>query len=325
MTGLLFIALLALLLTAVRLRRREQPTESDPRCLFDAAPIATIVLDEHERIVHTNGAMARLLGDEAAALAGRTLAQFVHRDDVPLLRIGLAQLRHDICHDLGTEVRLVRADRTSVAASLHAAVLGDGLERLTLVQLLDMTERKRAEAQLRELADHDALTGVLNRRCFTRELERHISHARRYGAEGAVLVLDADHFKQVNDTAGHGAGDRLLVQVAEALRTRLRGTDVIARLGGDEFAILLPRADRTAAEAVARSLVGTVREDAHLDGTSAPVTISVGVAMVDAATPATPEVIVAAADGAMYRAKHAGGDTYAFADALDRPSAALAA
>lgn len=324
MTGPLLLVLLVLVFVAVRLRRRERAAAADSRRLFDAAPLATIVLDEHECIIHANGAMAQLLGDDAVTLVGRTLAQFTHREDVPLLRIGLTQLRHDVCRQLGTEVRLVRSDRTTVTASLHAAALGDGPERLTLVQLLDMTARKRAEAQLRELADHDALTGLLNRRCFTRELERHAAHARRYDTEGAVLVLDADHFKQVNDTAGHGAGDRLLVQVAEALRARLRGTDVIARLGGDEFAILLPRADRTAAEAVARSLVGTVRDGAPTDGAGAPVTISVGVAMIDAAT-ATPETIVAAADQAMYAAKHAGGDTYAFADALDRPFPALAA
>jgi diguanylate cyclase (GGDEF)-like protein/PAS domain S-box-containing protein len=314
MTGLLLLLLLVLLLVAVRRRRREQAAASDdPRRLFDATPIATVVLDEHQRIVHANAAMARLVGDEVALLAGRTLVQIVHRDDVALLRIGLTQLHHDVCRELGSEVRLIRSDRTSVAAALHAAVLDDGHERLTLVQLLDMTERKRTEAQLRELAEHDALTGLLNRRCFTRELERHAAHARRYGAEGAVLVLDADHFKQVNDTAGHGAGDRLLVEVAEALRARLRGTDVIARFGGDEFAILLPRADRAAAEAVARSLVGTVRDDTHTDG--APVTISVGVAMVDAAALASPQALVTAADGAMYAAKRSGGDTYAFADA----------
>jgi diguanylate cyclase (GGDEF)-like protein len=172
-----------------------------------------------------------------------------------------------------------------------------------LLQILDVTERKRAEAQLQHMADHDPLTGLLNRRRFEQELERHIAHMGRYGAEGAAIMRDVDRFQPINDTFGHGEGDRVIVRVAELVRARLRTTDAIARLGGDEFAILLPKADRAGAEAVARSLVETVRTEG--------ITISVGVAMFDEHPAPSTEAIVAAADLAMYEAKRAGRNRYA--------------
>lgn len=323
MTGPLILALVCAAIAVVRLRRAGAAA-SAARRLFDAAPVATLLLDEADRIAQANGAAALLAGCDADGLAGRRIAELVHADDLALLRIALAQLRHDVCAQLGTEVRLLRGGGAPVTVSLHAAPVAVGHARRTLVQLLDVTERKRTEARLREMADHDALTGLLNRRCFARELERHAAHSRRYGAEGAVIVLDVDRFKQVNDTEGHGAGDRLLVQLAEILHGRLRGTDVLARLGGDEFAILLPRADRAAAEAVARSLVDTVRSTTAAAGGS-PMTISVGVAMAQEYVAMAPEALVAAADCAMYAAKQASGDTHAFADAPLGAPVAIAA
>ena len=165
-------------------------------------------------------------------------------------------------------------------------------------------------SRLRHLADHDGLTGLLNRRRFEQELARHLAHGRRYGAEGAALVLDLDRFKPVNDTYGHAAGDRLLARVACVLRERLRATDVVARLGGDEFAVLLPRADRVGAEAVAHSLVETVRAEALAAGAD-PVTVSAGVVLLGEGTAFDVEGALAAADIAMYDAKTAGGDGWA--------------
>jgi diguanylate cyclase (GGDEF)-like protein/PAS domain S-box-containing protein len=262
MAALLLSPLVPLLaLCAVQVRRRVTAPASELRRVFAMAPIGTIVLDEHDGIVRANAAMGRLVGCPEDALAGRTLVQLLHPDDLALLRIAFAQLRHGVCPELGTEVRLLRSDGVRADASLHATPLRAGRGRQhVLVQLLDVSERKRAEARLRHLAEHDALTGLPNRRRFARELDRHVAHARRYGAEGAVIVLDVDHFKQINDRGGHEAGDRLLAHVADTLRARLRDTDVLARLGGDEFAILLPRGDRAAAGAVARSLVATIHE-----------------------------------------------------------------
>ncbi len=185
-----------------------------------------------------------------------------------------------------------------------------------------MSERKRFETELRHLADHDPLTGLLNRRRFELEVERQLRLAQRYRRPGAVIVLDVDRFKQINDTYGHSVGDRLIVSVADALRARLRASDAIARLGGDEFAVLLPEIDRAGVEAVARELVQAVAaHTACVDGRVLPrVTISVGVATFGPDAGLDREALVVAADTAMYRAKEAGRNGYAIGDADGGPA-----
>jgi diguanylate cyclase (GGDEF)-like protein/PAS domain S-box-containing protein len=327
MTPIVLLLVLASTLLAARRThlRAIRAAQSDLQTIFDTAPIGNLVLDDAERVVDANAALGRVVGASARELVGRPLSALVHAEDLALLRIGFAQLRHGVSDELCTEVRLHDggADGAPIAVAVHAALLarrGTGAPRL-LVQVLDITERKRVEAQLKHLAEHDPLTGLLNRRRFEAELSRHVAQARRYGAEGAVIVLDVDHFKRVNDTCGHGAGDRLIARVAEALRGRLRGTDLIARLGGDEFAILLPKAGRDGAEAVAASLVETIRAQAgaEADPLAPAVTISVGVAMVGSGAASDPDELVAAADLAMYATKQAGRDGYAFAPAPVAP------
>ena len=142
------------------------------------------------------------------------------------------------------ERRYLHASGSAVWVAINSTLVrdADGKPLHFLSQMQDVTERRRHEAELRHMADHDPLTGLLNRRSFERELERHVAYVERYGPRGAAIVLDLDHFKTINDTLGHSAGDELIVRVAHALRSRLRESDVLARLGGDEFAILLPEA-----------------------------------------------------------------------------------
>jgi diguanylate cyclase (GGDEF)-like protein len=185
----------------------------------------------------------------------------------------------------------------------------DDDEPLALAVWHDVTARNQSERRLQHIADHDGLTGLLNRRRFEQELERHLAIARRYGAAGAVLLIDIDHFKYVNDTMGHAAGDDLIVLVADALRARLRESDVLARLGGDEFAVLLPQVDAEGAETVARSLVEDLRGHVHDSQRDRlrTVTASIGVAVVSGRE-ATSDELLTNADLAMYDAKEAGRD-----------------
>ena len=209
-------------------------------------------------------------------------------------------------------IRVVSPITLTLLIALATSLLAlRALRRRSVCAQRDLRSLLATTSELRHLADHDALTGLPNRRRFEQELARHLAHVRRYGPEGATLVLDLDCFKPVNDTFGHAAGDRLLARVAYVLRERLRTTDVVARLGGDEFAILLPRVDAAGAGAVARSLVETVRAQA-LTADAHGVTISIGVIAFDERAPAVPEDILAAADIAMYDAKAAGGDGWAF-------------
>ncbi len=174
----------------------------------------------------------------------------------------------------------------------------------------DVTERERVQSQLRHLADHDILTGLLNRRRLEEELTRHVSLERQYGSGGALLMLDLDDFKQINDTLGHRAGDGVVVAVARVLEAQLREGDILARIGGDEFAVVLPAASARDAAATAASILETIRSDRIVtEGHHVRITTSVGVAPIDGGAAAVgAEELIARADLAMYDAKGAGRD-----------------
>jgi diguanylate cyclase (GGDEF)-like protein len=128
---------------------------------------------------------------------------------------------------------------------------------------VDSVERGRVERDLHDLVDRDALTGLLDRRRFEAELERHVSDGRRYGMGGVLIVLDLNGFRSVNEEHGQRAGDRVLIAVARALANRLRETDLLARIGADQFAVLLPRAKPPEAERVCQALEDAIREEVH--------------------------------------------------------------
>jgi diguanylate cyclase (GGDEF)-like protein/PAS domain S-box-containing protein len=167
----------------------------------------------------------------------------------------------------------------------------------------DIGGRKRMERELRYLADHDWLTDLYNRRRLVPELDACLSTAARYGHTGAVLVLDVDNFKLINDSEGHDAGDRMLKAVAAVLASRTRATDIVARLGGDEFAIVLPEATEEEALKVASDVCSLLRERV-----SRPIKVSVGISLFTPEQQITSDDALAAADTALYEAKQHGGD-----------------
>jgi diguanylate cyclase (GGDEF)-like protein/PAS domain S-box-containing protein len=205
------------------------------------------------------------------------------------------------------EKRYIHADGHTIWAEVAVSLVTapDGRPSHFVGQIQDITERRALVQQLRQMADHDPLTGLLNRRAFGRELEAHLTRGQRYGASGALLMFDLDNFKLHNDTQGHTAGDELLVALADGLRRRLRASDVTARLGGDEFAVLLPNSDTAHARLVSESL----RD--HIRTIAAGVTASIGVVSLDRLQSLTPEAALRAADDALYGAKRAGRDRVA--------------
>ncbi len=175
-----------------------------------------------------------------------------------------------------------------------------------LTELDDLrSEVGRLKSRLTEaegLADRDALTPLLNRRAFVRELGRVRTFAQRYGAPASLVYFDLDGFKAINDRYGHAAGDAALQAVAERLIANVRDSDVIGRMGGDEFAIVLVQADQATAEAKAASLAAAIeREPLRFGEWTAPVHLSYGV--IELAADTDPETLIAAADTAMFTAK----------------------
>jgi diguanylate cyclase (GGDEF)-like protein len=185
----------------------------------------------------------------------------------------------------------------------------------------DVTARHELDEHLRHLADHDPLTGLPNRRRFDAELGRHTARLQRYGLAGAVLLVDLDNFKTINDTLGHAAGDDYIIRAAKLLRSELRDSDVVARIGGDEFAILLPQADAQQAAETARRLVAAVQPPPGARDPGDPqMTFSIGVASFVREGTWDPEAVVAAADRAMYAAKTAGRNRACVSDGQPEPT-----
>ena len=172
--------------------------------------------------------------------------------------------------------------------------------------ILDITERKRLEEDLRAQAATDPLTGVPNRRSFETTARREVERARRYAKPFSVLALDIDHFKCVNDNYGHDIGDIVLKGMAQICLGKMRVTDTLARLGGEEFAILLPETDIDAATNLAERLRYAVEANPIVTAKGAlPVTVSLGVAQYAPNEP-TIDAALKRADEALYEAKHAG-------------------
>lgn len=172
---------------------------------------------------------------------------------------------------------------------------------------------RRNLAELEQLADTDPLTRVYNRRAFTRELTRHLAYAQRYKVGMALIFIDLDGFKAINDTLGHGAGDRVLKAVGQILTSQIRGSDVVGRMGGDEFAVILPHADAAGARFKATQLAAAVGKAVQVlapDITIPPAIMagfggSQGVALYKQGDDA--DTLVARADEAMYVAKQMKG------------------
>jgi diguanylate cyclase (GGDEF)-like protein/PAS domain S-box-containing protein len=298
-------------------RRRERAiTEAKERAerLFDDAPQGIAVMDPRGVVVQVNPALARLLGGDD--LVGRPLAARSFAEGDPTVAQHLQRVRSSRDHRDETQWSVRGADGEELHVVLSSTVLTgageDGGQDLVLTNVVDVSERYRYERKLAFLAEHDPLTGLANRRRFDKELDRHIDDCRRYGPRGAVLMLDLDHFKLVNDTLGHAMGDQLLCDVARVLANRMRSTDLVARLGGDEFAILLPYADRKAAELVAADVVERIREEVRShDDTRSRVSVSLGGATIEPMHTSASELL-SAADAAMYVAKNSGRNRFTF-------------
>jgi diguanylate cyclase (GGDEF)-like protein/PAS domain S-box-containing protein len=176
----------------------------------------------------------------------------------------------------------------------------------------DITERKESEEQILRRANHDSLTGLPNRSLFRERLEHEIKHAARTGLPLALLFIDLDGFKEVNDRLGHAAGDQLLQEVARRINSCVRDTDTVARLGGDEFTVILTDVTRPAH---IQAIAGEIRDEVHkpfaLAAGEAGISCSIGITLFPG-DGALPDLLVRNADEAMYQSKKAGGNRYQF-------------
>lgn len=268
--------------------RRPHAADDVFRAAFAEAPVAAVLVAPDGQFVEVNRGFERLVGYPTEELLGLTFADLAPPGEEPLSLEELHREQEEHC--------IMRAGGEPLWVAISAGAVGDeqGFAQFHVVQIENIADRKRAERKLRRLADHDALTGLLNRRSFLECVHDELHRLRGAGEPGALLLLDLDNFKNVNDTAGHAAGDNVLRTTADVLRHRLRSTDVIARLGGDEFAALLSRVTIAQAHDVVIDIAEMLRE--------ASIEASIGLAVVDEHTE-NEEELLAVADRAMYAAK----------------------
>jgi len=226
-------------------------------------------------------------------------------------------LRKGTKTQLVLETRHRRKDGTCYPAEIRLQLLGRPPRFLALVT--DVAERQRAEEAIKHLAFFDPLTGLPNRRLLSDRLERAVASTRRSDRFGALVFIDLDDFKTLNDTLGHGQGDLLLRQVAKRLLSCIRETDTLARLGGDEFVVVLERLSDVAeqaavqAEAIGNKMLDALREPWRLEGLDYRCSASMGLTLFGRSVVRVEELMTQA-DLAMYRAKAAGRDTLCFFD-----------
>jgi diguanylate cyclase (GGDEF)-like protein/PAS domain S-box-containing protein len=285
------------------------------RHAFDDAPIGLAIIaatpDSLGRYLDVNKAMCELTGYDRERLLVMTYQSLTHPGDTDRDVVRAQRLVDGTIERHVGEKRYIHASGRVIEASVGASLIRDedGQPLHIIAHIEDVSDRKRYETQLQYMANHDPLTGLFNRARLDEALDAHVTRVRRYGAVGALLLIDLDQFKSVNDRLGHSVGDGLLISVARIMQSRARDTDVLTRLGGDEFALLMTEGGEAEAQILAGDLSDLIRRRSLvLEG---GITASIGIAVFDERDSLRADDILAEADSAMYTAKHGGRDRIA--------------
>ncbi len=301
-------------LVAIRIERHLRASETKLRMALDLSPNAVFILGGDGRFLYANRQAEHLLGYPQDELVGMQVPAIVLAEQqeavMAAFRLTLAGTQQFL------ESRLVRKDGEEVETEIHGVLLPDAT---ALLEVSDITERKRVEIEIRHLAYYDSLTHLPNRRLLMDRLGQARVAGKRSREFGALMILDLDHFKQLNDTRGHDIGDRLLVEVALRLSACVREKDTVSRLGGDEYVVLLEGlglADDAAvaqAEHIAEKIAASLRRPYHLDDGQPDYhcSTSIGLTLFQG-DQASAEALLKQADVALYQAKDAGRDAIRF-------------
>lgn len=266
------------------------------------------------RFIHVNRQLCEMLGYTREELLGLSIHDVSHPDDRHVTDQHRAQLFAGEAPSLKIEKRYLRKDGEAVWVRITAALKRDpdGKPLYDISVIEDISERKRAEQRVQYLASHDELTGLMNRATFSQTLDEAIAAARVAGRKLAVLFVDLDRFKLINDTLGHEAGDQLLRVIAGRFKASLRKGDLVARLGGDEFVVLVEHLKHPQqVSRIARTLLAAATVPVDIHGQECRVTASIGISVF----PTDAEdgrVLMKKADLAMYAAKEKGKNNYQF-------------
>jgi diguanylate cyclase (GGDEF)-like protein/PAS domain S-box-containing protein len=285
------------------------------RGLLESAQVLILTQTDAGKIHTVNSFMSQLLGRSLENLQGEAFIDLIETDaGREYFESHRQSLFSSAIHRLEHEATLIGAGSEKRHILWVHTYLGQAhKDNVTVLSVgMDATDRIQAETRSRWLAHHDPLTGLSNRLRFQEELQRSFVEAARSGIPCALLLLDLDYFKEVNDSGGHAAGDALLVFLADELRARARKSDLIARLGGDEFAVLMPATGQAGAETFAQSLNERLAERSfQFGGRDYRISASIGIALMPCHGDSV-EALMANADAAMYQAKKKGRGGWQF-------------
>jgi diguanylate cyclase (GGDEF)-like protein/PAS domain S-box-containing protein len=275
---------------------------------FDSAAIGMIIVNEARQIQHANQAFSDMLGYTPETVVGMALRDLSHLED---RETGLYQYHELVSGQIDRyqiEKRYTHRDGHPIWVLCHISAVRDASAnyQYAIGQIQDITESHQLSKELSYQATHDALTGLVNRREFEARIEYALDGTSRTGKEHAVCYLDLDQFKVINDTCGHVAGDELLRQVANVLRTKVRGSDTIARLGGDEFGLLMENCPLAQSQRVAESFRAAIEDFQFVwEDKRFRVGVSIGLVPINGESASVTEVLQQA-DTACYAAKDLG-------------------
>ena len=297
-----------------RSRDRIEASERQLRAVTDNLPMLITYVDADERLRFMNGTFNDWLGVDLKQAVGRPLAEVVGAEHY-------ASRREHLRAALGGQrvefevVSMTLAGPRNLQTVYIPDTRDDGSVRGIFTLSTDVTAMKKVERELQRLARIDTLTGLANRRQFDELLEQSLARHRRAKRPLALIFLDIDHFKRINDSHGHGAGDAVLKEFASRLLQSLRATDVAARLSGDEFVVILDGlATRDEAVGVANKLLLAIREPMAVGDRTLDVTASMGLAYLDGSVEIDAKALMVRADRALYRAKDGGRDALGLAE-----------
>lgn len=285
--------------------------ESEERfqLIFDNAPIGMVISDLKGRFMRVNQAMADILGYSVEQLTAMDFPSITHPEDLEKDIFLVGELLHGKKPRFVMEKRYVRRDGEIINVTLHVSLVRDGRRRprYFIGQIVDVTERRRYEQAIKHLAYHDPLTGLPNRVMLRDRLAVALAQSRANQDMLAVIFLDLDRFKIINDTLGHYIGDQALKLIAERLVGSVRSSDVVARLGGDEFTVLLPgiSSEQDVCK-VLRKIMDTLQQPLSLEEREFSVSASVGMALYPRDGQDSEELLQVA-DKVMYAAKQRKG------------------
>jgi diguanylate cyclase (GGDEF)-like protein/PAS domain S-box-containing protein len=294
--------------------QRLRSSEERFRGIFENAPIGIMLVDMQGRVSQSNRTAADLLAYDEKDMFGIHISRLVPSEDRAALKEKLNALTVKEINTDRAERRMICRDGLEIWTNFHVVLQqnssGDG--QYYIVQIADISDIKRSQQRMERMAFYDTLTDLANRRLFHERLDHAIEHSRRAESSSALLYLDLDNFKRVNDTLGHQIGDHLLREVAARLEQCVRAEDTVGRTGGDEFTILLAEiGSPTDAGVVAQKILNHLREPIHVSGHPLIVTTSIGITVIPGDS-VDPNELMRNADLAMYKAKERGRNNYQF-------------